>query len=251
MKNIIIIIIIFFLTSFFLPHTLEAIEKLDGDTDICADPCQTKNRFTANILFEKAQRKVVEEDRPGERLQADTDSTRVLSQIGMRITDYFVVYGKIGTANLDIISFHGYDAGFDILYGGGISIKLFDSHKKQPLRILLSGDSVKFRTDSTVKTEVGVESEEIDWIEYTLRLGLSKEYRYLQPYIGVIASEIKGSDLLSISGDLDFSSEDNLGLFFGSNIFIDTSKSISLNIESYLLDEGSFSLMTGLNLHLF
>jgi hypothetical protein len=95
-----------------------------------------------------------------------------------------------------------------------------------------------------------IADETIQWNEYTVLLGASARYVDVAPYGGVRLSSVDGKDRLRSAPDSNFSNgfqanpdikeDDNFGVFFGLDIFLDLSEMTTLNFEVSLIDQDSF-----------
>lgn len=215
-------------------------------------------------------RDVVEEDASIEGFKADgrAQSTRVLATVGVAINDFLTVYVQGGGADLAIDDFNGFDSSFAGAFGGGIRLDLYTSPHRDRLRLFVEGSILHSELDDTVMAEFGCTAangctagawgdyiprlvdETIEWNEYTVMMGVGWQYGPFAPYGGVRLSKVDAEDTLRAAPDGNFASafrfeadlreQDNFGVFFGTDMWLDRTGNTVLNFEVSLFDQDSF-----------
>jgi hypothetical protein len=210
-------------------------------------------------------RDIVEEDPAisGFKFKGTADSTRLIVKAGLEIGDILNVYAQGGGTDLSIDEFDNYDASMKGLYGGGLRVNLYQAPYRDGLKLFVEGNYLRFSTDDHVQIQrcfsgcdtsspvflPTIAKETIQWNEYTVLLGASGRYFDIGPYGGVRLSWVDGKDRTRTSPDSNFPSgfrvnadvkeQDNFGLFFGADFFLDPSERTALNIEVSLIDQDS------------
>jgi len=232
-----------------------------------ADAVQPYVTFEAGVL----SRDVVEEDSSieGFTFGAEASSTRVLATVGVEVTSALTVYAQAGAASLTIDEFNDFDSSFNEAYGGGVRLNLYLSPNPYSLRLFVDAGMLHTTADDTVQAEFGctpangcssagarggylprLVEEEIDWDEYTVLMGAGSRHGPYGPYGGVRLSWVDAEDRLRAAPDANFSTEfradtdleeqDNFGVFFGTDVFLDRLGKTALNFEVSLIDQYSF-----------
>ena len=210
------------------------------------------------VMFEAGvvSRDVVEENDSivGYQFDGTASSTRVLATVGLDFNNIVTVYAQGGAADLGIDEFNGFDSSFEGAYGGGVRLNLLLSQNPYGLRLFVDGSTLRTTAEDTVQAQIGsvwrsVE-EEIEWNEYTILMGAGSRYGPYGPYGGIRLSWLDATDRLRAAPaaglpagfklDADLKEQDNFGMFFGTDIFLDRSGKTSLNFEVALIDQYSF-----------
>lgn len=184
--------------------------------------------------------------------KGNADSTRLLIRGGFRPTPQIELYGLIGGADLSIDEFEGFDASMSVAYGGGIRLVPYQSSYPGALYFFVDAQYLQFTAKDHVFTNfsglgsIG-QDEEIRWREYTAKVGLEANQDFFRPYGGLRFSFMRGKDIFSASGRLNLREDDNVGIFGGTDIFLDPAKRAALNLEFSLFDVDAI----GVGLRLF
>ena len=216
-------------------------------------------------------RSVVEEDSSiqGFAFGGTADSTRVLASVGVSFNNTLTVYALGGAADLSIDEFDGFNSSFSGAYGGGARFSFLLSPYRDGLRLFVEGSVLHTTAEDTVQAEFGctaangctapppaqggylprLAQETVEWNEYTVLLGAASRYGAYGPYGGVRLSMVDAKDRIHAAPDANFSTEyrvdadlreqDNFGIFFGTDFFLDRSGKTALNLEISLLDQDS------------
>jgi opacity protein-like surface antigen len=210
------------------------------------------------VMFEAGvmSRDVVEENDSivGYQFGGTASSTRVLATVGLDFNNVVTVYAQGGAADLGIDEFNGFDSSFEGTYGGGVRLNLLLSQNPYGLRLFVDGSTLRTTATDTVQAQVGsawrTVEEEIEWNEYTILMGAGSRYGPYGPYGGIRLSWLDATDRLRAAPapglpagfklDADLKEQDNFGMFFGTDIFLDRSGKTSLNFEVALIDQYSF-----------
>jgi len=223
--------------------------------------------FEAGIL----SRDVVEEDASitGFTYGGTASSTRMLATVGLEVNSALTFYAQGGAAGLAIDEFNNFDSSFNGAYGGGVRLNFFVSPYPYGLRLFVDGSMLHTTANDKVQAEFGCTAatgctsagawggylprlveEEIEWNEYTVLMGAGSRYGPYGPYGGVRLSWVDAKDGLRAAPDANFSTEfradsdlreqDNFGVFFGMDFFLDRSGKTALNCEVSLIDQYSF-----------
>jgi opacity protein-like surface antigen len=210
------------------------------------------------VMFEAGivSRDVVEEDASiaGFMYEGTASSTRMLATVGLDVAGGLTLYAQGGAADLTIDEFSGFDGQFDGAYGGGVRFNMFLSPHPYGLRLFVDGSFLHTTAEDTVQIEYGslsrLADETIEWNEYTILMGAGTRSGPYGPYGGIRLSWVDGEDRLRAAPDANFPEEfrvdadlreqDNFGIFFGTDFFLDRSGKTVLNCEVSLLDQYSF-----------
>lgn len=211
-------------------------------------------------------RNVVEEHPAftGFTVSGDAVSTRLLAKIGLRFFDRVEIYGKGGGADLSVSEFNNYDSGPAPAYGGGIRLALYQGSRPEKIKIFMDGSFLYFVTEDTIQildcptaTCTGSDlvprmaDEKIRWREGTISAGGSFRHDYFEPYGGVRLSFIRGDDKLDVKADsnfptpldikVDLNEDNNFGIFFGTNIYLERNERSALSLEISAIDQFAFT----------
>jgi opacity protein-like surface antigen len=217
-------------------------------------------------------RDVVEEDSSveGFTVGGRATSTRLIASVGLNVNGVLTVYAQGGVADLAIDEFNGFDSSFNGAYGGGARLNLLLTPHRDGLRLFVEGSVLRTTAEDRVQAEFGCTAassctaatraqneflprlveETIEWNEYTVLLGAGGRYGVFGPYGGVRLSKVDAKDRVRAAPDANFAAEfrvdadlreqDNFGIFFGTDFFLDRSGKTALNVEVSLFDQDSF-----------
>ena len=214
-------------------------------------------------------RDIIEEDPAiaGFKFKGAADSTRLIAKAGLEVGGVVNLYLQGGGADLSIDEFDNYDAPMKGMYGGGLRINLYRAPYRDGPTLFVEGNALRFTADDQVEIErdcTGIAGcpaspdnffptladETIQWNEYTVLLGARGRYFDVAPYGGIRLSRLDGKDRLHAAADANFTTEflanpdikedDNFGIFFGLDLFMDRSEKTALNFEVSLIDQDSF-----------
>ncbi|HUK55773.1 MAG TPA: hypothetical protein VLY20_03865 [Nitrospiria bacterium] len=214
-------------------------------------------------------RDIVEQDSAisGFKFKGTADSTRLIAKLGLNIADVLNLYVQGGGSDLSIDEFNNYDSATKGAYGGGLRINLYQSPDRDALKLFVEGNYLRSTTDDRVQIDVNcsaatacasapngfvsrLSKETIEWNEYTVLMGASGRYFNLAPNGGIRLSAVNGKDRLRAAPDSNFAAsfqaspdvreQDNFGIFFGTDVFLDRSEKTALNFEVSLIDQNSF-----------
>ncbi len=204
--------------------------------------------FSLDFLAQVQERDVVEkgEQLIGLKMKGDADSTRLLVRGGFRPIPSLELYGLIGGADLSIDEFDGFDANMNAAYGGGLHLIPYQSPFHRSFELFMDAQYLQFTAKDHVLTDVSglgptEQDEEIRWKEYVAKVGVDSDHDFFRPYGGLRFSLMRGNDLLSVSGKLKLEEDNNIGVFGGTDIFLDPTKKAALNLEFSLFDVNSIS----------
>lgn len=212
-------------------------------------------------------RNVVEENVAftGFTVSGDAVSTRLLAKVGLRFFDRIEIYGKAGGADLSISEFNNYDSTPAPAYGGGIRLDLYQGSRPERIKIFLDSSFLYFATEDTIQildcptsscpNGAGIlprmSDEKIIWREGAISAGGSFRHDYFEPYGGVRLSFVRGDDKLDIKADknfptplalkVDLNEDNNFGIFFGTNIYLDRNEKSALSLEISAVDQFAFT----------
>jgi len=225
------------------------------------------------VMFEAGivSRDVVEEDASiaGFSYGGRADSTRALATVGVDLNSVVALYAQVGGADLAIDEFNGFDSSFEAAYGAGVRINFLLSPHPYALRLFVDASFLHTTAEDSVQAEFGCTpangctapgafgeyiprllEEEIEWNEYAVLMGAGSRYGPYGPYAGIRLSFVDATDKFRAAPDANFSGEfraetdlkeeDNFGVFFGTDIFLDRTGKTSLNFEISLFDQDSF-----------
>lgn len=216
-------------------------------------------------------RDVVDKDfpSPGVNFQGNAVSTRFLAKIGLRFFDRIEIYGRGGGADLSISDFNDFDARVAPIYGGGVHIDLYQGPRPDRIKIFLDGSFLYFVTEDKIQIPDCPESidlnhecedaeiisrladEKIRWREGAISAGGSFRHDYFEPYGGIRLSSLRGEDELDTKPDINFShlhhqdidldEDNNFGIFFGTNIYLDRNEKSAISLEVSAIDQFAFT----------
>lgn len=227
--------------------------------------------FTFGVETGVTSRDVLDKDvpEPGFNFQGDAVSTRLLARIGLKFFDRVEIYGKGGGADLSVSEFDDYDARLAPAYGGGLHVDLYQGARPDRIKIFLDGSFLYFVTKDIVQALFCLDTidpgqncgdtefiprmvdEKIRWREGTILAGGSFRHDYFEPYGGVRLSFVRGDDKLDFKVDNNFSNpdhrdidleeDDNFGIFFGTNIYLDRNEKSAISLEVSAIDQFAFT----------
>ncbi len=207
------------------------------------------------------------------KFRGEAVSTRLLAKLGIELWEILDLYVQGGGADLSIDEFADYDGGLSGAFGGGLRFNLYRSSYRDQFTLYVEGNALRYTTDDQVRVEVdctGISGcpsspdnflprpadEEIQWNEYTILFGASGRYAGFSPYGGIRLSMVDATDriraavvppsedfpegLPDFQTKLDLEEDDNFGMFFGLDIFLDRSEKTALNFEVSIIDQDSF-----------
>ncbi|MEW6324078.1 MAG: hypothetical protein AB1515_01690 [Nitrospirota bacterium] len=187
---------------------------------------------------------------PGTLIDESTeaDSGRVLLTLAVTPVPPVTLYAIGGGATLDLDEF-GYHGRMDGIYGGGLTVTLYDSSPSAPrasgFRFFLDGRYLRFVTDDQVIALVGgvptTVNEEIAWNEARARFGVEGRYFGAKPYGGLELSRVWGDDRFGapVGDTFDVEEEDPIGLFAGISLPLDAQGRIAFFAEFNIIDENA------------
>ena len=203
----------------------------------------------------------------GFKFRGEAVSTRLLAKMGIEVWEVLDVYVQGGGADLSIDEFDDYDGDLTGAYGGGVRVNLYRSPFRDQLTLFVEGNVLRYTTDDSItilqectvksgcSTDPGsdfrrIADEEIEWNEYTVLVGASGRMEGFDLYGGIRLSMVDGEDRIrakpdsnfpaAFKTDLDLEEDDNFGIFFGIDVFLDRSEKIALNFEASIIDQDSF-----------
>lgn len=253
-------LIIYLLITFFVSDQVLA-------RDLFMDEEKAPQIFGVTLGIETGiiSRDIVEED-PGFasfKVSSDAVSTRFLAKIGLRFFDRIEIYGKGGGADLSISDFNDYDARPVPAYGGGIRLDLYQGPRPEGIKLFLDANFLYFVAEDTIQIldcplsscsdsdlRPRMANEEIRWREGDISAGGSFRHDYFEPYGGVRLSFVRGDDILEVKEDtnfpdplnlkVDLDEDDNFGIFFGTNIYLDRRDKSAISLEFSAIDQFAF-----------
>jgi len=172
------------------------------------------------------------------------DSGRLLVTVAVTPVAPLTLYLVGGGASLNLDEF-GYNGNLDGIYGGGLTVTLYESASRAPglpgLSLFIDGRYLRFVTDDLVLVNAGgppvSTTEEITWDETRMRFGAKGRYYGFQPYGGIELSWVRGNDRLEGFGSFDLREEDSIGLFGGMLLPLDPRGRLFLFAEVNVIDE--------------
>lgn len=262
MTRLLTVVSLVFLTFFYGADPVFAQTSLLSDEEV-------PHVLGISLGFETeiTSRNIVEEHPvfAGFTVSGDAVSTRLLAKIGLRFFDRIEIYGKGGGADLSISEFNNYDARPAPAYGGGIRLDLYQGSRPERIKIFVDSNILYFVTEDTIQildcptsscpNGAGLlprmADEKIRWREGIISAGGSFRHDYFEPYGGVRLSFVRGDDKLDIKTDsnfptplalkVDLNEDNNFGIFFGTNIYLDRNEKSALSLEISAVDQFAFS----------
>ncbi len=229
----------------FFPARTSAQERFDG----------VPGHFTLELGAKFLERDVTEDafsfgGTPFDQTSASPTSGRLLAKLAVDLTSNFQIYGLVGGSTLRVDEFDNYSADLGFAYGGGFKISVYPETFHVPVKLFLDFNILRFKTSSTVFTFIfdpingSSADERIRWTEYVAKFGVSGRHDFFEPYGGVRISFVRGKDHVSTSTqvvDLNFSEDIPIGLFVGTDIYLDRRGQTALFVEANIIDENSIA----------
>lgn len=194
--------------------------------------------FAVAVEAGSVQRTITQKDAAG-IFSAHARLDKYLLVLGYTPLPGLSLYLKPGLVWLEIPEYDDFLSRADPVYEAGFSAYLYPLTKKG--LVFLSGDFTYFKSSQTHNTDIGLENEEIRWQEYQVTLGIDYSLQMVSPYAGLRYSIVDGTDKLSVSGDLDISQEESVGIVFGVRAGTD----YTIDIGYSLFDKNEFSIKVG------
>ena len=212
---------------------------------------------------------VIDGEVVGHKVKGDAVSTQIIAKAGIELWRVLSIYALGGGTTLSIDEFDGFDSRLQGLYGGGVRLNFYNSPHRDQLTLYVEGEALRFSADDHVvalvvcsagngcsaDTGLGIETnfkETIDWNEYTIRIGGSGNLGGIRGYGGIRLSQVDGTDKLKaspntdfpggVSETLDLEEDDNFGIFFGLDLFLDRSEKSSVYFDISIIDRDSFKV---------
>jgi hypothetical protein len=159
-------------------------------------------------------------------------STRLLGKLGMDL-QFLDVYLSFGGSSLKVDEFDGFNGKMSPAVGGGVKIIMYEAPTYEHFKLFINPEFFYFKTSDNIQIysqSLGyiIESHDILWTEYGVKIGGSARYEFLEPYGGVSLSFLNGNESGPVFGSADFKESDNLGFFFGANYYLDPTGRASL-----------------------
>lgn len=207
-----------------------------------------KGFWELNLYTQTASRTVVEEIKPGDNFESDTESTRVMARLATRPWRPVEFYLQAGMANLNIDQFNDYRGDYGLAYGVGASLTLYEYPGPEKFRFITRADTLFFETTdhvlSVIQSQDVYVKETILWREYALEgIGIWRS-RNWEPFIGARFSWLDSRDTIEHPsvGRLSLKEDRNLGLVVGTNIYFDKRENFAFNAEATLIDQTSLKI---------
>ena len=114
--------------------------------------------------------------------EADAVSTQVMTRVGLRAIPRLEIFGLVGGVDLGIEDFGDYDSNFEVAFGGGVRILLYETSFPQASGLFLEYQYLQFSAQDRVEIEKGtpivvtIQDQKIEWKEHLVKIG--GEYRY-------------------------------------------------------------------------
>lgn len=230
---------------------------------------QPSYRFSFGVQTEVSTREIKEDSFVFNGIEfpptkAFADRVRLFGRLSVHFLDSIEVYGLIGGTDLAIDDFSGFDANFTLAYGGGVHIvyyrvpslykalNLFINYRYMSFRaksdILFQPVDCDLNTNRcTIVTQSGLPEllqETIVWNEHVVKLGATGRHDFFEPYGGLSISIVRGEDRIPSPTQklrLDFREGDVVGLFLGTNIFLDRTEKALFFVEGSIIDKLSLN----------
>ncbi|MBL7198001.1 MAG: hypothetical protein ISS47_07865 [Candidatus Omnitrophica bacterium] len=178
------------------------------------------------------------------------------SKISCTMADKVDLYALLGAANGEFSEkYSGVDLEYEteaaFAWGLGATVLLYEF--ENGIRVGLDGryrqaepdiDQITLNGVSFSPGDVGISDSSIEYKEWQIALGVSKELGQFVPYGGIKYTDVEASMKATISGTTyttdDINSDKTIGIFIGCD-FIPT-KNISIGVEGRFIDETAFSV---------
>jgi len=221
------------------PARASAQQRFDG----------TPGHFTLDLNIKFLERDITEKADavfPFETSASPT-SARLLARIAVDLTPNLQIYGLIGGSDLQVDEFDGFSSDFGAAYGGGLRITVYPETFRAPVKLFFDGSFLRFRAKDTVFiSSTGLLGNPVDetitWNEGVFKFGVAGRHDFFEPYGGVRFSIVRGRDQLvgtTGSDTLHFDEDIPIGLFAGTDIYLDRFRQTAFYVEANIIDENS------------
>lgn len=216
------------------------------------------DELTENIELSLAGEFDFVNERELEELDAEVEGNIYAGKAILTFADRIDLYGTFGEAR-DIkykAKILGTDVKFDLdnefVWGVGLNMLLYD-WKDYGIKLFVDGKyreiqemdykSVTVNGITYSKAQIGGKIN-AEWKEWQVALGVSKQFKFLIPYMGVKYSDVDASAKATIGGatyDLGSTGGDKVvGVFIGCSIV--PAEQFSIDLEGRFIDEKAFTV---------
>lgn len=181
-------------------------------------------------------------------------SAQLLGKLAVDLTPNFQIYGVGGGSTLDVNEFDGYSAdtllpqegGQNLAFGGGVKFTFYPKTFRAPVKLFIDLSYLQFKSEDMIFFPPAGENvnESIRWKQYVGKIGFSGRQGFIESYGGLRVSFVQGKDHIPTSTqtlDLNFTEDIPVGIFFGTDIYLDRGGHSALFIEASFIDENSIS----------
>jgi hypothetical protein len=228
-----------------------------------AAPAAAAPPMSFGIELDLASRDITYEDVNVFPNEGTADTTTIAGQFAIGIVRGVSLFGEVGAADVAVDEFNGYQSSFDLVYGGGIRLSApanrygGDTLLFSELRARRVTSSDQLVTEvctancgDPVNEVVSFETvdEDLNWWEYTIKVGVSGRYDNLRPFGGLEVSKLDGTDSVDFVNpalpdqDLDVRESNSIGFFFGTDILLDRQGQSAVTIEMSAIDRYAFRI---------
>jgi hypothetical protein len=229
-----------------------------------AAPAAAAPPMSFGVELDLASRDIRYEDVIADPNEGTADTTSITGQFAIGIVRGVSVFGEVGAADVAVDEFNWYQSAFNLTYGGGIRLSapanryggstLFFSELRARRvtssdRLMVDDICTDFCFDSDPNNDVLVSDvidEDLDWWEYTIKVGVSGRYDNLRPFGGLEVSKLDGTDSVDFVNpalpdqDLDVRQSNSIGFFLGTDILLDRQGQSAVTIEMSAIDRYAF-----------
>lgn len=231
-----------------------------------AAPAAAATPMSFGVELDLASRDISYEDVNVFPNEGTADTTSVTGQFAVGIVRGVSVFGEVGATDVAVDEFNGYQSAFNLLYGGGLRLSVPATRYGGSTLLFSELRARRVTSSDQIVTEVCTANcgdpntevvsfetvnEDLDWWEYTIKLGVSGLYDNLRPFGGIEVSKLDGTDSVDFVNPvlpdqaLDVRESNSIGFFFGTDILLDRQGTSAVTIEMSAIDRYAFRI--GLN----
>ncbi len=189
------------------------------------------------------------------KAEGNAVTTQVMTRVGLKAIPRLEIFGMVGGVDLGIEEFGDFDSNFEVAFGGGARILLYEASHPQGSGLFLEYQYLQFSAQDRVEILKGtppvvtIQDQKIEWKEHLVKIGGEHRYGPYRSYAGFRVSFVRGESFFSLVGapdpmkeigPADIEEDDNIGVFAGVDIFLDPREIFALNLELSLFDVNAF-----------
>ncbi|MFZ5875399.1 MAG: hypothetical protein ACOYXU_03210 [Nitrospirota bacterium] len=228
-----------------------------------AAPAAAASPVSLGVELDLASRDIRYEDVNVIPNEGTADTTGITGQVAVGIVRGVSLFGEVGAADVAVDEFNGYQSSFNLVYGGGLRLSapmnryagsalLFSelrarriTSSDQLMTLVCTQNCFDADPNNDVESSEAVD-EDLDWWEYTIKVGVSGQYDNVRPFGGIEVSKLDGTDSVDFvdptlsDQTLDVRESNSIGFFFGADILLDRQGQSAVTIEMSAIDRYAF-----------